>query len=217
MGLRRVEIPLGDKTSDLLKGNKILTRIIFIKPTRVDRVMRLGLVLVVIGVLVVAGLVIGLLSTYIPRTGLTTFSTTHEVTMTTHTTETGGVTSVTPPSEFGKKFNNFIASILSAATGSKVTLTEYTETAYGDLLLITAEYTLSPPIEDHSTAANKIKNELKNRGLREEVTHVSVTSNEAVISVGGPNTIEGRLLGMLEITIHKDSNTIEVSAQLSAK
>ncbi|MEM3081816.1 MAG: hypothetical protein QXH35_09060 [Nitrososphaerota archaeon] len=85
------------------------------------------------------------------------------------------------------------------------------------MLLITAEYTLSSPIEDYSTAAKKIKNELKNRGLRDEVIHVSVTSNEAVISVGGPNTIEGRLLAMLEITIHKNSNTIEVSAQLSAK
>ncbi|MEM2115185.1 MAG: hypothetical protein QXS12_07015, partial [Candidatus Caldarchaeum sp.] len=66
-------------------------------------------------------------------------------------------------------------------------------------------------------AANKIKNELENRGLRKEVIFVSVTSDEAVISVGGPNTIEDRLLGMLEITIHKNSDTIEVSAQLSAK
>ncbi|MEM2024242.1 MAG: hypothetical protein QXG69_05595, partial [Candidatus Caldarchaeum sp.] len=69
----------------------------------------------------------------------------------------------------------------------------------------------------HSTAANKIKNELENRGLRKEVIFVSVTSNGAVISVGGPNTIEDRLLGMLEITIYKNSDTIEVSAQLSAK
>ncbi|MEM2035639.1 MAG: hypothetical protein QXL42_05780 [Candidatus Caldarchaeum sp.] len=179
--------------------------------------MKFGLVLVVIGVLAVAGLVIGLLFTNIPRTGSTTLTTTHEATTTTRITQTGRATSVTPPSDFGKKFNNFIASILSAAVGSKVTLTEHKETTYGDVLLITAEYTLSSPIEDHSTAANKIKNELENRGLRKEVIFVSVTSNEAVISVGGPNTVEDRLLGMLEITVHKNSDTIEVSAQLSAK
>ena len=179
--------------------------------------MKLSLVLVVIGVLVVAGLVIGLLSIYIPRTGLTTFKTTHEVTMTTRTTETRGVTSVTPPSEFGKKFNNFIASILSAATGSKVTLSEYTETTYEDVLMIRAVYTLSSPVKDHSTTANNIKNELINKGLQKEAIFVSITSNEAHISLGGPNTIEGRLLGMLDIIIYKDSDIIEVVAQLSAK
>ncbi|MEM3409050.1 MAG: hypothetical protein QW724_04885 [Nitrososphaerota archaeon] len=179
--------------------------------------MKLGLVLVVTGVLVVAGLVIGLLYIYIPRTGSTTFSPTHEVTMTTRTTETGKVTSVTPPSEFGKKFNNFITSILSAATGSKVTLSEYTETTYEDMLTIRAAYTLSSPVKDHSTAANNIKNELINKGLRKEVIFASITSNEAHISVGGPNTIEGRLLGMLDIFIYKDSDIIEVVAQLSAK
>jgi len=179
--------------------------------------MKLGLVLVVIGVLVVAGLVIGLLSIYIPRTGLTTFKTTHEVTMTIRTTETRGVTSVTPPSEFGKKFNNSIASILSAATGSKVTLSEYTETTYEDVLMIRAVYTLSSPVKDHSTTANNIKNELINKGLQKEAIFVSITSNEAHISVGGPNTIEGRLLGMLDIIIYKDSDIIEVVAQLSAK
>ncbi|MEM4415967.1 MAG: hypothetical protein QXH32_08405, partial [Candidatus Caldarchaeum sp.] len=68
------------------------------------------MVLVVIGVLAVAGLVIGLLFTNIPRTGSTTLTTTHEATTTTRITQTGRATSVTPPSDFGKKFNNFIAS-----------------------------------------------------------------------------------------------------------
>ncbi|MEM2198456.1 MAG: hypothetical protein QW411_05295 [Nitrososphaerota archaeon] len=180
-------------------------------------IMKMALVLLVIGLLVVAALIIGLFSTYIPRTGLTTFSTTHEFTMMTGRTETGGTTEVTPPSEFGKKFNSFMASVLSSATGSKITLTQYTETIFEDVLIITAEYTSSSPIEDHSMVSNRIKEELKNRGLREEVTFVSVTADEANISVGGPSTVEGRLLGMLEITIHRNSNRIEVSAQLSAK
>lgn len=180
-------------------------------------IMKMALVLLVIGLLVVAALIIGLFSTYIPRTGLTTFSTTHEFTMMTGRTETGGTTEVTPPSEFGKKFNSFMASVLSSATGSKITLTQYTETIFEDVLIITAEYTSSSPIEDHSMVSNRIKEELKKRGLREEVTFVSVTADEANISVGGPSTVEGRLLGMLEITIHRNSNRIEVSAQLSAK
>lgn len=117
---------------------------------------------------------------------------------------------VTPPSEFGQAFHEFMAAVLSAATGGQATLTSYNETPFG-ILTVNAVYTLASAVADLSLTAENIRQELIRQGVSAEVIAVSVTGTRAEIAVGGPTRIGGKEIGLLTVELEKNSKAVNIS------
>ena len=139
--------------------------------------------------------------------------------------ETAPPKPVTPASDFGKELDSFLKGVLESALGTEATLTSYGETDLGGgVLMVMLEYTLGEPVADLSSAAGAVKSELTKRGA--PYASVSVSDTEAAINAGGGEWITkgeateekalkfaGKYIGMLTITLYKDSSTVSVSVQ----
>jgi len=114
--------------------------------------------------------------------------------------------SISPFSDFGKSFNKWILSVLTAAMGCQPKLVEYNEDV-GSLLL---KYTLPTPVSDISAYVEEIRKELeRKKEVFEGMLHIELSDHFASIMVM-TMMFEGRIISS-SIDIYRDSNEVSVS------
>ncbi len=120
--------------------------------------------------------------------------------------------SVVPPSEFGKRLNEFVISLLSVSEGPKrVVLTSYNEIEMTGALTVHADYRVSPPVADHAAAAHSIRQGLLTRGISPDLASLHVSGTSATVTAGGPALeIGGKVIAMIEFSLNKGSDVIAV-------